>query len=222
LPATLDDACLVLTAGTTGVGAIDALERGGEAAWTHVDAAWAGPLRLSDKHGWKLDGIERADSVSVSAHKLLFQPKESAMVLFKRAAEANSAITFTAGYLDAPNIGLQGSHGAVAVPLLATLLAWGKSGIAERVDRCMEHAAYLAAWVNGRDDLELYVPPRTGIVVWRSRAGRAAEEIAAALPPGCASLVSMDGEVWLRNVAANPCADPSTLVAAIRGALAAS
>src|SRR5690606_18934033 len=94
VPASLDDACLVLTAGTTAVGAIDPLELGGRAAWTHVDAAWAGPLRLSETHASKLAGIERADSVSLSAHKLFFQPKESAIVLFKSTAEANDAITF--------------------------------------------------------------------------------------------------------------------------------
>src|SRR5690606_20117854 len=83
MPAGLHDVCLVLTAGTTTVGAIDALELAGTAAWTHVDAAWAGPLRLSEQHAWKLAGIECADSVSVSTHKLFFQPKPSAVVLFK-------------------------------------------------------------------------------------------------------------------------------------------
>ncbi|MEM7497615.1 MAG: pyridoxal-dependent decarboxylase [Pseudomonadota bacterium] len=70
----LTDACLVLTAGTTSSGAIDplgiAVRRRTHAAWVHVDAAWAGPLRLSRRHGAALDGIEDADSVAVSAHKL--------------------------------------------------------------------------------------------------------------------------------------------------------
>ena len=44
LPDNLDDAALVLTAGTTGTGVIDPLSRELNAAWRHVDAAWAGPL----------------------------------------------------------------------------------------------------------------------------------------------------------------------------------
>ena len=44
----LSRAALVLTAGTTVTGAVDPLAAGlGDAAWRHVDAAWAGPLRLS-------------------------------------------------------------------------------------------------------------------------------------------------------------------------------
>jgi len=38
--------CCVLTAGTTGRGAIDTLQRP-DVTWLHVDAAWAGPLRLT-------------------------------------------------------------------------------------------------------------------------------------------------------------------------------
>ncbi|TAL85723.1 MAG: hypothetical protein EPN74_06905 [Rhodanobacter sp.] len=79
LPHDLTRAALVLTAGTTGAGAIDPLDLAGRAAWTHVDAAWAGPLRLSS-YADRLTGIDRADSVSVSAHKWLFQPKESALI----------------------------------------------------------------------------------------------------------------------------------------------
>lgn len=68
LPSDLGKAALVLTAGTTSAGAIDALSLAGRAGWTHVDAAWAGPLRLS-KYANRLDGIALADSVSISAHK---------------------------------------------------------------------------------------------------------------------------------------------------------
>src|SRR5713101_3216767 len=104
---------------------LDPLKFVGKAAWTHVDAAWAGPLRLSEPHKDRLAGIEQADSVAVSAHKLLFQPKESGLVLFRDVARANDAISFGGSYLAVANVGVLGSHGAVAVPLLGTLLAWG-------------------------------------------------------------------------------------------------
>jgi L-2,4-diaminobutyrate decarboxylase len=42
LPDDLQNTALVLTAGTTSTGAIDDLALCGRAAWTHVDAAWAG------------------------------------------------------------------------------------------------------------------------------------------------------------------------------------
>ena len=75
------EAAVVLTAGTTGRGVIDALEPVA-CRWVHVDAAWAGPLRLT-RFSARLDGIEQADSVAISAHKWLYQPKDSAIILFK-------------------------------------------------------------------------------------------------------------------------------------------
>ncbi len=120
---------LVLTAGTTSGGRLDPLTLAGRAGWTHIDAAWAGPLRLSARHGDRLAGLERADSVAVSAHKWLFQPKESAFVLFRDVASAHAAVSFGGGaYLATPNIGVLGSHGAAATLLLATLLACGGTG----------------------------------------------------------------------------------------------
>lgn len=113
---------VVLTAGTVAAGAIDPLHAFPDAVWRHVDAAWAGPLRLT-RYAHLLDGIEQADSVSVSAHKWLFQPKESALVLFKDAKRAHEAVSFGGGYLAVPNVGLLGSHGASALPLAATILA---------------------------------------------------------------------------------------------------
>ena len=137
LPADLGRSALVLTAGTTSTGAVDDLSLIGRAAWTHVDAAWAGPLRLSRVYAPGLAGLERADSIAISAHKWLFQPKESALVLFRDATLAHEAISFGGAYLATPNVGVLGSHGAVAVPLLATLLAWGREGLAARIERCL-------------------------------------------------------------------------------------
>lgn len=123
LPDDLSNAALVLTAGTVATGALDVLDAGHGAAWRHVDAAWAGPLRLS-RHAALLDGIAAADSVAVSTHKWLYQPKESALVLFADPDRAHAAVSFGSGYLAAPNVGLLGSHANTALPLAATLLAW--------------------------------------------------------------------------------------------------
>jgi L-2,4-diaminobutyrate decarboxylase len=219
LPDDLSDACVVLTAGTTNVGAIDPLELIGRARWTHVDGAWGAPLRLSATRAPKLAGIEHADSISISAHKLLFQPKDSAIVLFRDALQASEALQFEAGYLAVPNVGILGSHGAMAVPLLATLLAWGRDGLAARIDRCIDGADVLADSIGRRDDLELRRYHGTGIVVWRSRCGVDVDALVAALPPGSASAPTIAGQRWVRHVAANPCADPAALIDAIGAAV---
>jgi L-2,4-diaminobutyrate decarboxylase len=210
---------LVLTAGTTSTGAVDPLSLTGRAAWTHIDAAWAGPLRLSPTYAMKLDGIERADSLAISPHKWLFQPKEAGLVLFRDVKASHAAISFGGTYLTAPNIGLLGSRGATAIPLLATILAWGRSGLAERVERCMALAYALAAFIAGDARLELLTEPQTGIVVWRPRNPVQVGEFYNHLTKGVASLTTLGGEAWLRNVAANPNANIEALISAIRSAL---
>ena len=207
-------AALVLTAGTTTTGAIDPLEAGVGAAWRHLDAAWAGPLRLSRRHANLLDGVERMDSVAVSAHKWLFQPKESALVLFADAGTAHPALSFGADYLSAPNVGLLGSHGAAALPLAATVLAWGRSGLAARIDRCMELAVELDRLVRAEPGLERHAPPRTGIYLWRPR-GLDATEVRSRIRGAFVSLAHHGGSAWLRSVSANPMADPARVVAAV-------
>jgi glutamate/tyrosine decarboxylase-like PLP-dependent enzyme len=207
----LEDACLVLTAGTTATGAIDPLDLVGAAKWTHVDAAWAGPLRLSRTHSGRLNGLEAADSVAVSAHKWLFQPKDSALVMFRNLDIANAAVSFGGGYLAKPNVGVQGSRSAAAIPLLATLLAWGREGVAQRLDHLMQMADSLADAIEKCDRLELWGRPQTAINVFRP-VNSSTPRFLQKLPPGMLSTCVLDGQTWARSVAANPSVDMDLVV----------
>ena len=218
LPVNLSKSALVLTACATSTGAIDPFDLAGRAAWTHVDAAWAGPLRMS-KHANLLAGIESADSVAVSAHKWLFQPKESALVLFRDTKKANAAISFGGAYLAAPNVGVLGSHGAAATALLATLLAWGREGVAQRIEHCMDLARCLRDFVVDDERLELYAEPQTGVVVWRPKDENLFDQVLHQMALGSTSTTTIAGVKWFRNVAANPSADIALLIAAIQGVL---
>ena len=220
LPADLSKSALVLTAGATRTGAIDPFVLAGRAAWTHVDAAWAGPLRLS-KYAHLLAGIESADSVAVSAHKWLFQPKESALVLFKDTEKAHAAVSFGGAYLATPNVGVLGSHGATATSLLAMLLAWGHEGVAQRIEHCMDLARCLRDFVAADERLELYAEPQTGIVVWRPNDQNLFDKVLQHLPVGSTSTTSIAGGKWFRNVAANPSADIDLLIYTIQEVLPA-
>jgi L-2,4-diaminobutyrate decarboxylase len=75
---------------------------------------------------------------------VVVEPKESALVFFRDSQCAHEALSFGAGYLAAPNVGLLGSHGAAALPLALTLISWGKSGLAARIEGCMALAQELA------------------------------------------------------------------------------
>ena len=210
------DAALVATAGTTGRGAIDPLARAG-ARWLHVDAAWAGPLRLT-RHAGRLDGVELADSVAVSAHKWLYQPKDSALALF-RDPGAQDAIAFGASYLATPNVGVQGSRGAAAVPLLATLVAWGRTGLAERIEANVALADALADRLAGDPRTVLLERPESAVLNWRPADRRAdVDALVRRLGP-TSSRTAVDGETWVRQVAANPHADLDAVWASAARAL---
>ena len=211
----LTSAVAVITAGTTSSGEIESLDAGRGARWRHIDAAWAGPLRLSDRHRHLLDGIEQADSVAISAHKWLFQPKESAFVLFADHEAAHRSISVDGAYLAVPNVGILGSHGAVAAPLVAMLLAYGREGVAGMIDRTMELVEELAELVDAHDDLESRSAPSSGVLCWRHRRV-SVDDIKRHLPEGVlVSTTTINGEPWLRSVAANPSADPANVVAGV-------
>ncbi|MEM8687379.1 MAG: pyridoxal-dependent decarboxylase [Pseudomonadota bacterium] len=201
----LKQACLVLTAGTTSTGSIDPLEPLPDAAWVHVDAAWAGPLRLSQKHAPLLAGLEDAQSVAVSAHKWLWQPKDSALILFADSERAHEALSFGGTYLSVPNVGVLGSSAARAIPLAATLMAFGRDGIARRLDACMALADRFAGYLSGDNRFELWGAPQTGVIAWRSTT-RTVEELRAHLAEQgiFVSQTTIGGEDWLRSVAVHP------------------
>ncbi|MFQ3235871.1 MAG: L-2,4-diaminobutyrate decarboxylase [Paraglaciecola sp.] len=214
----ISNAGLVLTAGTTATGVIDSLELIGQAKWTHVDAAWAGPLRLSAVYGDLLDGVEKADSVAVSAHKWFFQPKDSALIMFRQPEIANPAISFAGGYLAAPNVGIQGSRGASAIPLLATMIAWGKRGITERIEHGMLMATRLATELSKDKRFSLWAMPTTGVTVFRPLT-MSTEALYQRLPQGMLSTCIVDDKKWLRSVAANPLADIDEIICALKEAI---
>lgn len=219
LPVNLDDAALVLTAGTTNAGVIDNLMLPKKAAWLHVDAAWAGPLVFSAKYKNRLNGIEQADSVSISAHKWLFQPKEAGLVLFKNTVTAHKAVSFGGAYLASPNIGVLGSRGAAAIPLFATLLSWGKSGLASRIDKCMAMSDSLWTHLSRHPDITVFARNTSGVILWRPLNGQTVEQIFAHLPRGSVSKTQIDNVQWLRHVAANPNANVDSLWLDIQKAL---
>lgn len=214
----LSRSALVLTAGTTSSGAVDPLSAGADAAWRHVDAAWAGPLRMSKKHFALLDGIDTADSVGLSGHKWLFQPKDSAAVLFADPRPAEEVLSFGGGYLSTPSIGVMGSRGDSALPLVATLLSWGRVGVAARVEHGMAQAAELADLVASYEDFELYGPPQTGVVLFRPRTVDA-RTVQRRMTDAYLSVTKLDGVNWLRSVAANPAGDPELIVERVLAAV---
>src|SRR5262249_12706268 len=150
---------IVATAGTTGTGAIDPLPEIAEVAkrfgvFLHVDAAYGGATVVSDELRPLLRGIEQADSIAFHAHKWLYAPVASAVVLFREGSLASRSFSAVASYIqqdrevadrgdDLGSQGLQLSRGFVALRVWIALLAHGRAAFARRI----EHDVALTRWL---------------------------------------------------------------------------
>jgi L-2,4-diaminobutyrate decarboxylase len=146
---------VVATAGTTDFGSIDPLPEIAELCdrydtWMHVDAAYGCGLLASLRHRDRIEGIERADSVTVDYHKSFFQPVSSSAVLVRDASTLRHA-TYHAEYLNPrrmvteriPNQvdkSLQTTRRFDALKLWMTLRVMGADGIGELFDDVCELA----------------------------------------------------------------------------------
>ncbi len=94
-------------AGTTETGNIDNLMELGdiarkENAYFHVDAAWGGAALIVNEYRSLFRGIEKADSVAVDAHKLLYCPMAMGVVVFRNEKDLNHLKTISQ-YVNRPD-----------------------------------------------------------------------------------------------------------------------
>ncbi len=168
---------LVGIAGTTETGNIDPLEEMADLATEfgchfHVDAAWGGPTLFSETHGPLLKGIERADSVTIDAHKQLYAPMGAGMVVFKDPT-ALSAIQHHANYIlrhgskDLGSHTLEGSRPGKALLVHAGLSIIGRRGYELLIDMGIEKAKTYAEKIRQHPDFELTSIPELNILTYR-------------------------------------------------------
>jgi aromatic-L-amino-acid decarboxylase len=174
---------IVANAGTTGAGAIDPLEEVAEVAarvgaWMHVDAAYGGAVVLSDELRPLLRGIERADSITFDAHKWLYAPAVSAVMLARDGSLPGKSFSAHASYVDQDREladrgvdlgfeGLQLSRGFVALRVWVGLLAHGRAAYARRIEHDVALTRWLADRIGELPDLELACPPSLSICCFR-------------------------------------------------------
>ncbi|WP_299769636.1 pyridoxal-dependent aspartate 1-decarboxylase PanP [uncultured Pseudoteredinibacter sp.] len=168
---------LVAVAGATETGSIDPLNDMADLAedlgcHLHVDGAWGGAAIFSAQHRDKLAGIERADSITLDAHKQLYVPMGAGMVLFKDPEHVN-AIKQHASYIirsDSKDLGaytLEGSRPAVSLLLHAGLHLIGSAGYGALVDHSVAMAKAFAELIEASEDFELILQPELNILAYR-------------------------------------------------------
>lgn len=163
----------------------DLAERYG--SWLHVDGAFGIFARLSPTTSHATRGVERANSLAADAHKWLNVPYESGFALLAEPQRLGKAFGYPgAPYLPGPDdprsgfmsFGPESSRRARALPIWATLAAYGRSGYRQMVERHCELARHLAERVDDSPDLERLADVPLNIVCFRfSRSGLGEERL---------------------------------------------
>ncbi|MFI1563081.1 lysine decarboxylase DesA [Streptomyces sp. NPDC020490] len=233
---------VVATAGTTDFGSIDPLPEIAElcaryGAWMHVDAAYGCGLLVSLKHRDRLDGVERADSVTVDYHKSFFQPVSSSAVLVRDGATLRHA-TYHADYLNPRRMAreripnqvdksLQTTRRFDALKLWMTLRTMGADGIGQLFDEVCDLARQGWELLAADPRFDVVVEPALSTLVFRcvpaavtdpaeiDRANLHARKALFASGDAVVAGTKVDGRHYLKFTLLNPETRPSDIAAVL-------
>lgn len=175
---------IVATAGTIVSGAIDPLpELTGiarrEGLWLHVDGAYGVLAALAQPSSFH--GLEGADSLSLDAHKWLYQPLDCGGLLHRHPDIARRTFAHTDDYVritsDDPveafaffEESIELSRRFRALKLWMSLQYHGRRAFREAIGRDLRHARLLAEIIRSNPALELLTPVSLSAVCFRHRA----------------------------------------------------
>ncbi|KAK6005756.1 hypothetical protein QM012_007398 [Aureobasidium pullulans] len=142
-------------------------------AWLHVDAAFGLLARILPskpeyellKHG--VSSLELADSIAADAHKLFNVPYDCGIFLSRHLDLATAVfqnpgapyLNAAAGSVPSPlNIGIENSRRFRALPLYANLVAYGRQGFVDMLERQIALARKIAAYMHSSDAYQLLPP----------------------------------------------------------------
>jgi len=171
---------LCASAGTTNTGAVDPLgelaevchERG---VWLHVDGAYGGFAVLTPRGRELLEGLDRADSVTLDPHKWLAQPFECGCLLVRDGSVLHRTFRTAADYLrdtelGEPNfqdIGIQLTRAFRALKVWMSFRFFGLDAFRSAIQDSLELAGSAADSIEATPELELLVPPQLSILCLR-------------------------------------------------------
>jgi aromatic-L-amino-acid decarboxylase len=174
-------AVVVPTVGTTAVTAVDPVPEIADACaasgtWMHVDAAYAGAAMVCPEFRWAFEGVDRADSLVVNAHKWMLAPVDCSLLWTSRPDDFRRAFSLIPEYLRTPDaedaLSLSEYGPALgrrfrSLKLWAVLRCFGRSGLQRHIRGGVELAERFEGWVAAADGWELCAPRHFSVVCFR-------------------------------------------------------
>ena len=182
---------VLAVAGATNTGAVDRMAEIAEvcrsrSVWLHVDAAYGGFASITARGRELLSGIELADSVALDPHKWLYQPIECGALLVREGHLLREAFEIHPSYLEDTRArngevnygdhGLQLTRTSRALKIWLSLHYFGAAAFESAVDNAMRLADRAQQHVETCEELELLAPATLGILCFRRRPPRVADE----------------------------------------------
>jgi len=169
--------------------------------WVHVDGAFGLFAKASPRTAHLVEGVERADSVTVDGHKWLNVPYDSGYAFVRDYGLMARAFRYSADYLPDENndrptpgaIGPESSRRARSFAVWATLKAYGREGQRRIVEHCLDITQYCAKKVLETDQFDLMNDPQLNIVSFRYNPGGMSDEELDALNERLGAAVLADG-----------------------------
>ena len=173
---------IAANAGTTGTGAVDPLEAMADyceanSIWFHVDAAYGGFVCVTERGRKLMQGIERADSVTLDAHKWFFQPYEASILMVKDLRTLEDVFGMRPDILqdtiwgaNHPNIanrGFQLSRSFRALKIWMSVQTFGMAAFRKSVLNGLELAEQAEAYIRESSYLENLNPVTLSAVCFR-------------------------------------------------------
>ena len=169
--------------GSTNTGSVDLVgeladvcER--EDLWLHVDAAYGGAVRLSEREAHRVSDLDRADTVTLDPHKWFFQSYDVGGLVVRRREDLLRTFHREPEYYRHPRPDESPLHwyaysieGTRRFRGLKLWLSWkhlGTQGLGRLIERNLDLAAYLAARCRDADDLDaIPAEPELSVVCFR-------------------------------------------------------
>jgi aromatic-L-amino-acid/L-tryptophan decarboxylase len=170
---------VVATAGTTLTGAIDPIAEvadvcADQGVWLHVDGAYGGPAAAVPALAPLFAGLDRADSVTVDAHKWLGVQKSCSLVMLRREGELERAFAHDERYMLHAGVAANGvdrtleySRPVRSLKLWLAFRIYGAATLRRWIEGTVDHAQELARALDANPTFELLNHPALSIVCFR-------------------------------------------------------